>query len=493
MRVTHSMKRRIGAAILMLPVYLMPLQANASLKDAMNSLFSSTSTSPQAFTTQRQFGVAGGSLTLRPIGKPINIAQMSRPRFDAGCGGIDLYFGSFSFINGEQFEQLLRSIASQAAGFAMKAALQLMCNPCAAILDNLEAAIRAMNALAKNTCAIMNKPVSESFGPLVEATRRLGTSISTAANKAADWFKSEDKSQAQTPTETAKGGDPNAANNSLAGNFVWKAANETFDGGANTLREFVGKQAAIELMMALYGTKIILPDTALDVGPPAPGATSPCGAGTSKERCDNPGEINNPLISLTNMMAPKEYYPGGLPVWGCIGAECTKVETKIMPLSEWGGSRDMINLAMFGVTEPTSYYDYTSDSLAGYVLSPSSTSLSPRAKALNSLIGTSLLRFLLEVQKSPDAVQLLAEQMVGFLLPTFEYKLAAEIHSVAHNMFSKQNAVHAPQEFKDFLSARASELLTMRPPPDQLGYAFNKMAETVKNILIVGQGQATRN
>jgi conjugative transfer pilus assembly protein TraH len=34
------------------------------------------------------------------------------PSFDAGCGGIDLFAGSFSFISAEQFQNLLRAIAA---------------------------------------------------------------------------------------------------------------------------------------------------------------------------------------------------------------------------------------------------------------------------------------------------------------------------------------------------------------------------------------------
>ncbi|WP_204340055.1 conjugal transfer protein TraH, partial [Rhizobium leguminosarum] len=92
----------------------------------MNDMFVTTSTSAQTYNSQRLMGVYGGSLSIRSPGRGINIVQFAPPRIDAGCGGIDIFFGSFSFINGAQFEQLLRSIAANATGFAVKAAIKLM-------------------------------------------------------------------------------------------------------------------------------------------------------------------------------------------------------------------------------------------------------------------------------------------------------------------------------------------------------------------------------
>ena len=161
---------------------LSPTAANAGLKEAMNSMFVATSTSPQAIETQRLRGVYGGSMSFRSPGRSINIMQFAPPRIDAGCGGVDIFFGSFSFINGAQFEQLLRSIAANAVGFAVKAAIGAMCNPCGAILGELEKAIRELNSLAKNTCAIANSLVNggDIGGKLAESAGKIGGHIKSA-------------------------------------------------------------------------------------------------------------------------------------------------------------------------------------------------------------------------------------------------------------------------------------------------------------------------
>ena len=84
-------------------------EASAGLKEALNDMFVTTSTSPQAYNSQRLMGVYGGSMSLRAPGKGINIVQFAPPRIDAGCGGIDIFFGSFSFINGECLANFTKS------------------------------------------------------------------------------------------------------------------------------------------------------------------------------------------------------------------------------------------------------------------------------------------------------------------------------------------------------------------------------------------------
>ncbi|WP_252391526.1 conjugal transfer protein TraH, partial [Escherichia coli] len=46
------------------------------------------------------------------------------PDINAGCGGIDAYLGSFSFINGEQLQRFVKQIMSNAAGYFFDLALQ---------------------------------------------------------------------------------------------------------------------------------------------------------------------------------------------------------------------------------------------------------------------------------------------------------------------------------------------------------------------------------
>jgi conjugative transfer pilus assembly protein TraH len=56
--------------------------------------------------------------------KTIQLVSMTLPDINAGCGGIDAYLGSFSFINSEQLQRFGKQIMSNAAGYFFDLALQ---------------------------------------------------------------------------------------------------------------------------------------------------------------------------------------------------------------------------------------------------------------------------------------------------------------------------------------------------------------------------------
>ncbi|MEE4209040.1 MAG: conjugal transfer protein TraH, partial [Parvularcula sp.] len=78
--------------------------AMASVEGEMNSYFNSSGaaanvTGPSAFDGQAAGYYSGGSLWTRFPTKQINPVNLQLPRASGGCGGIDLFGGSFSFIN----------------------------------------------------------------------------------------------------------------------------------------------------------------------------------------------------------------------------------------------------------------------------------------------------------------------------------------------------------------------------------------------------------
>jgi len=72
----------------------------------------------------------GGSLFMRMPKRTYQLATVTPPSWNAGCGGIDLFAGGFSFINKEQFVAMLRNIGSNALGYGFKLAIQNLCPTC---------------------------------------------------------------------------------------------------------------------------------------------------------------------------------------------------------------------------------------------------------------------------------------------------------------------------------------------------------------------------
>ena len=79
-------------------------------------MFMSNATPPQAYSSQSRGGFVGGGISVRAPISNINLVAFDPPRLAAGCGGIDMYGGSFTFINSSQLAALFRQIAANAAG-----------------------------------------------------------------------------------------------------------------------------------------------------------------------------------------------------------------------------------------------------------------------------------------------------------------------------------------------------------------------------------------
>lgn len=474
---------RIAAATVSITLIVGPVStAHAGLKDALDSMFVSSSTAPQTFETQRLMGVYGGHMSLRPASKGINIVQFAAPRISAGCGGIDMFFGSFSFINGEQFEQLLRSIASAAVGYAIKAAIRGMCDTCAAILEELEAVIRDLNALAKNTCATANALFGDGdqFGKLMESSRRLGNAISTSAQKFSDWAASENSSQAKPASQSPASTDTALRDhNPLTGNLVYRAADYTLKNGGNAMSSFLSYNDTLHLLMGLFGTVIINKDAYA-------GNSATCGSGVDKQNCESkPEEFGPSIESFDELMYVRDHQKTsgqGVTVWRCGGQECTNVVPETWSLSTWGGVKDIVNLAMFGTTTPEDgAMTFSSDSIVGSIVHGSS-SLSPRARFLLEFSPIPIYRLLLEVQKSEGAMISLAFGMVEVLHPHIAYRLSSDLMNIGSNVFTSQSKVSMPTAYRDNLLKKSAQLNAMRPDTTKIGEFMNHSVESVMNM-----------
>ena len=106
-----------GAAALTLA---MPAAAG-SLNEAAQAMFDDLGvvgsvTEPQAFRGQTLNTYTGGSLFVRSPTKSYQLTAFSAPYIKAGCGGIDVYGGSFSHIASSEFKNLLQNITSALPG-----------------------------------------------------------------------------------------------------------------------------------------------------------------------------------------------------------------------------------------------------------------------------------------------------------------------------------------------------------------------------------------
>ncbi|HRH87189.1 MAG TPA: conjugal transfer protein TraH, partial [Rubrivivax sp.] len=99
------------------------------LNAEVNSMFDSLGaignyTQPGAFRGQTFNTYAGGNLFMRAPNKVYQLAAVQFPNAKAGCGGIDVFGGSFSHISAAEFKNMLRNITAALPGIAFQLALE---------------------------------------------------------------------------------------------------------------------------------------------------------------------------------------------------------------------------------------------------------------------------------------------------------------------------------------------------------------------------------
>ena len=250
------------------------IQANAGIQSQMDEVFGimSNFTQPGAFNTQRRGILSGGGLQARNPITSSQLLSLQLPSVRAGCGGIDIFAGSFSFISADQFVQFLRSIASNAAGYAFKVALEAGCSVCANVMDTLQAVSQAMNNTNMNSCqlaqGIVNDVSSSALGyniqhgaSLMEMGRGIYEDFSAA-------LKAGEGDGPYDHTDKLSDQDKEA----IQGNIMWQ--NLVKNNSKQAIPSPGSDRDEYGEMMALTGTIIITEPKTNEEGNKAPNVTS---------------------------------------------------------------------------------------------------------------------------------------------------------------------------------------------------------------------------
>ena len=143
-------------------------------------------TRPQAYDGQAGGFVTLGSLYMRTRPRNANIAHIQLPSVRAGCGGIDLFGGSFSFISKEEMVLLMQAIMQNAAGFAFELALESLSPAIAEQVSKLRALLQEVNAMNINSCEA-GQMLAGSLWPTMDgASQHVCRTVGTMNGKFAD-------------------------------------------------------------------------------------------------------------------------------------------------------------------------------------------------------------------------------------------------------------------------------------------------------------------
>lgn len=256
----------ISALLLVLALSMAATPAQAGLQGQIDSMFNTMSnvTDPTAVMGQRRGVLAGGRYSVRSNIMDIQIITAIPPSINAGCAGIDLFGGSFSFISAEQFVQSLRAIAANAAGYAFKVAMDTMCPTCASVMASLRKLMNTMNSMATNSCesaeALVNLVSGQSEDSTQAATKKEAAGwaqhLGSAVDNLAAWYDTVGKNGSSLNKVAAtEEGKKTLEDEGVIGNVVWQALNE---GGVADWWSG-GDIQFLEAVMSVSGSIVITP------------------------------------------------------------------------------------------------------------------------------------------------------------------------------------------------------------------------------------------
>lgn len=144
----------------------------------------------------------GGSMFARSKVNNADLFSVQMPDYRAGCGGIDLYLGGFSFISEAEFTQLLRNIGSGAAGYAFSLALVTVTPQIKSVLDGLLDNVRDITNQSINSCEAAATLMGGVWPQSDKSSAILCNAMGTSLGKAKDWAQSRQKCGAKGERES---------------------------------------------------------------------------------------------------------------------------------------------------------------------------------------------------------------------------------------------------------------------------------------------------
>jgi len=447
-----------------------PLPTHASgLDDAIGDMFDTSVNNAAPYESQRRFGLVGGGFRARTPIHSIDIFNYAPPRFNAGCSGIDMFMGSFSFINMEQFTTLIRTIGANAIGYAFKTAVNAMCHECGAILADLQAEMNKLNQHLKNTCSVAQAIIDPLANPLTakgEQTR-VGGMLKTAAGHATDLFSSINSLFEDSNSATDSDSEPE--DNPFAGNIVWRALYGS--DAADMIGSSANKLLTKQYLMSITGTTIIpskAADSGHDDGKKAYNGTWLAPTLTLKEIVN--GNVDD--IAKLKYLNCADSTDGPL--------SCQDVRPQTF---DFIGIRGYVNSVLFGYTadpQDASTTSIAADSIVGRIQSGTG-SFSNDQKAFFNMTKLPVLTWMLKVQQDPGAVQQIAVTAAPLIVDQLAISLGTAVYRATASIFTGQD-VPRPKEYRDAITDLRADLDYYHTQAAKEYKVINEITTLVKNV-----------
>ena len=234
------------------------LSSYASVSSDLSNFFNksgyaSNVTSPMAFESQASGYFGGGSLFVRSQVREYRLVHLSMPTYRAGCGGIDLFTGSFSFLSHEKLVELGKQVMNDAGAYAVDVLLASTVPQLKDVRDNLINLEQKANQSNINSCHMAQNMIGGIFPKTAESQKKICKDIGTQTGLFADFAKAQQG--CSSPKDFDEAMDKASSDEStkkrviLNKNLVWSMLKES--------PLFGSDRELSEMMMSLTGTYIV--------------------------------------------------------------------------------------------------------------------------------------------------------------------------------------------------------------------------------------------
>lgn len=176
-----------------LPFESMSFEVSASgLKDNLGDFFKnlgaqSNMSRPGAYEDQAAGYYTGGGVYLRNRVNNAQLMSVDLPSFKAGCGGIDLFTGGFSYIKSGELVRSMKQIASSMSSYGMMLAVQTMSPQIYNIVQELNGLANTINQTNINSCEVAATALAGIWPQSDQANRHLCSAMGSSSGAFTDW------------------------------------------------------------------------------------------------------------------------------------------------------------------------------------------------------------------------------------------------------------------------------------------------------------------
>jgi len=242
--------------------------AHADVGAEMNRFFSDAGgaanvTGPSAYEGQSAGYYSLGNVWTRFPQKSVQPFNLQLPSARAGCGGIDLFSGSFSFINASEIIAMLKATANNALGFAFKLAIDSVSPEIGKVMDEFSQKAQLLNQMNISSCETAQALVG-GIWPQMETTRAtICEAVGNSQGVFSDWAAARQGcNNGNRRDATIAGNNDAAMKDQLVGephNYTWEALQKSAKFGAFD-------KGFSEYIMTLVGTVVTTPSFDPSVG-----------------------------------------------------------------------------------------------------------------------------------------------------------------------------------------------------------------------------------